>query len=653
MPQPRPKVGPSIDFCIHRFFNIKKFANTSVSHCDKKQNHPKKGTITRSCSRTSATNCQTEANKNAVWTGATPKGPPKKDPKPSESGKQKRKRTESSATEDSKSKARRKDGRESPEEEDPMPPNTRLKKRAGAEVIASDDEGPAPKSHKKDSVKSAVAAEELLDGDNADSEPENHQGGIDYDREEDAEGADDDNLENLEATGDSDAALAMETPIWTTQDDEDFPATVTFEHLRTSRSSSRASMSSGHMGVPSSDVSSDSESDAETKAVFRSLKTAQQLVPAPPLKKKASSARGTWNKPAPLKAQTKMRSNASSSRSIPSHPKIKLEDGGHSLPAQLRHAVKKEDTRDRNVLRSSSPEVIEIDESSDDDVQVYNNNDIQLVITDRKIGLKQQHPRVEKTAQLGVDYYLGYYLWKKAFPSTEQKTNFAFDALVNAAHTLRFEDIKKRLMIDATYRTSLGSVLHGRVSAFRLKAKTATDMTVVGNHGLRGNTEDRVTFLIAGMCYLYPLSRGGIDPKSGKPGPDVIDNERPYLAEGITNALSQAFFKGTPSIASKYSELFVAGNPKDPKGRKQVPASMVALVHASLNEYRSGRHLASKFEGNSLQEIYNTHLLLLDTICKSGKLVLEDLYTIVTEGSHLSDVARKPMAMEALALLGI
>ncbi|KAJ6583543.1 hypothetical protein DFH09DRAFT_1075947 [Mycena vulgaris] len=185
------------------------------------------------------------------WTGAAPKGPPKKDPKPSESGKQKRKRTESSATEDSKSKARRKDGREPPEEEDPMPPNTRLKKRAGVEVIASDDEGPAPKSHKKDSVKSAVAAEELLDGDDAGSEPENHQGGIDYDREEDAEGADDDDLENLEATGDSDAALAMETPIWTTQDDEDFPATVTFEHLRTSRSSSRTSMSSGHMGVPS------------------------------------------------------------------------------------------------------------------------------------------------------------------------------------------------------------------------------------------------------------------------------------------------------------------------------------------------------------------------------------------------------------------
>ncbi|KAJ7648409.1 hypothetical protein B0H17DRAFT_1215675 [Mycena rosella] len=302
----------------------------------------------------------------------------------------------------------------------------------------------------------------------------------------------------------------------------------------------------------------------------------------------------------------------------------------------------------------SSLEIIEIEESDDsDDIQIYDNADISLVVKDRKVGLKQQHPRVEKTMQVGIDYYLSYYLFKTAFPSTGEKNNFSADALVNGAHQLGFEDVKARLLRDEKYLELAGSVLHARVSSFRLKAKTAADMTVGSSYGLRGNTEDRVAWLIQGMRYLYPLTPGGIDPRTAKPGPEIVNNTRGFLSEGITMVISQAFFKGTPSIASKYAHLFVTNE----NGNKEVPAAMAALggtaVHASLTEHRSGHHVPSKFEGNTLQEIYDTQLLLLEKLSDAGSPVLELLYTSVTEGNGLGNVAKKPMAMEALAILGL
>ncbi|KAJ7709097.1 hypothetical protein B0H14DRAFT_3172540 [Mycena olivaceomarginata] len=268
-------------------------------------------------------------------------------------------------------------------------------------------------------------------------------------------------------------------------------------------------------------------------------------------------------------------------------------------------------------------------------------------------------PRVERTVQLGIDFYLGYYLFKIAFPGTEQKNIFAKDALLNSAFTLRLLDVMERIKTDITYRNLLTPLLHGRASSFRLKAKNASDATVMANYALQGNAEARTGFLITGMRYIYPLSPGPVDPRTGKRGDDVVDTTMPYMAAGIRSTLLLAFFKSSPSVADKYSELFETN--KD--GRKELPASMAALggtaVHSSLNEHRTGHHVQSKFEGNAVQEIYDTHILLLDTLRAKGSTVLADLYDImhftmfISAGSRLGSVAAKPMAMEALALLNL
>ncbi|KAJ7856527.1 hypothetical protein B0H14DRAFT_3642581 [Mycena olivaceomarginata] len=156
------------------------------------------------------------------------------------------------------------------------------------------------------------------------------------------------------------------------------------------------------------------------------------------------------------------------------------------------------------------------------------------------------------------------------------------------------------------------------------------------------------------MWYIYPLSPGPVDPRTGKRGDDVVDTTLPYMTAGIRSTLLHAFFKGSPSVASKYSQLFEINKQT---GRKEVPAAMVALggtaVHSWLNEYRTGRHVQSKFEGNSVQEIYDTQILLLNTLRTKQSTVLADLYDALAAETRLGSVAAKPMAMEALALLNL
>ncbi|KAJ7933332.1 hypothetical protein B0H13DRAFT_2307015 [Mycena leptocephala] len=302
----------------------------------------------------------------------------------------------------------------------------------------------------------------------------------------------------------------------------------------------------------------------------------------------------------------------------------------------------------------SSPDLIIISDDDDDPVQIVNTSSIQIVIRDDgKVTLKQQHPRVEKTAQLAVDFYLGYYLFKLSFPGTEEKNAFARDALFNAAYTLGLADIMEKIRTETAYCDLLAPILHGRVSTFRLKAKGASDATVTANYSLHGNTKGRVAFLITGMRYIYPLSPGPVDPPREN-ADDVVDTTLPYMTAGIRSTLLHAFFKGSPSVASKYSQLFEINKQT---GRKEVPAAMVALggtaVHSSLNEYRTGRHVQSKFEGNSVQEIYNTHILLLSTSQTKQSTVFADLYDALAAETRLGSVAAKPMAMEALALLNL
>ncbi|KAJ7312315.1 hypothetical protein DFH08DRAFT_1044818 [Mycena albidolilacea] len=650
MAPPRPKVGPSVDFTTLPTRSTRRQA------IDNSPSPPRSEKSSQGRPRAS----KTAANKKAVWHGAAPVGPKPKDPNATG-----RKRSASNQQASAKSKARKMDDSAPDLQDTEMAEFPVAPVRSKAKQISDSDDAPAPqapetrRSHRSDPAQDPA---ELWDHDVDDADSEKSNGSNDEEHN-DFEVEDEEDLQHV-PTDVLSRTFAQEAR-W--QNDDGLDADLN-DNLGHERPSSRASMSSGYMSVPASEPAADSdESDAEASATFAALSEAAQRVPfAEQRKKKSAENTASVDEPCclpprkergkrdtardnekPRFIDTAMSTKPQGSgklRNNSSAPKVKQEP---VEPTVRRQHVGKE--------RQSSPDIISISDSDDDGIQVVDSSSIEIVFRpeDGKVTLKMQHSRVERTVQLGIDFYLGYYLFKITFPGTEQKNIFAKDALLNSAFKLRLFDVMERIKTDTTYRNLLTPLLHGRASSFRLKAKNASDATVMANYALQGNAEVRTGFLITGMRYIYPSSPGPVDPRTGKRGDDVVDTTMPYMAAGIRSTLLLAFFKGSPSVADKYSELFETN--KD--GRKELPASMAALggtaVHSSLNEHRTGHHVQSKFEGNAVQEIYDTHILLLDTLRAKGSTVLADLYDIMVAGSRLGSVAAKPMAMEALALLNL
>ncbi|KAJ7222720.1 hypothetical protein C8J57DRAFT_1253669 [Mycena rebaudengoi] len=408
---------------------------------------------------------------------------------------------------------------------------------------------------------------------------------------------DNDNDDDLAALRDEDSgALSAVLAEETDEDDDDKLPSPSDPRLMQIHSSGRSSTSSGHFSVPSSsNADTDSDDDPETKAMFSSLQHAQETVPVPhkksakpaaaaPVKSTTQASKTshpsapscskrevacdqewpTWNKSTTVTMQPKAHQSA---------PQVKLEEVAHPVPSLQPVKIKKEVTRDTTVI--AAHDIIKIDDD-DEEPQAYD-ADICIIVTDRKVGLKNQNTHVAKVGQLGIDYYLGFYVFIHSFPDGIQKTAFSRDALLNAAHALNHADIIAMLSnpTNTDYIDLFSTLLH------RVCSST--------------NCKERVKFLMEAIGYIYPLCVGN----------DIPDIEKVYTTPGITSALRH-FFKGSPSLVDKYSELFTTG----PSSKKQVPQSMVALGGMAISIY----HSLLPFLTDKWQEIYKMHILVLEQI---------------------------------------
>ncbi|KAF8202806.1 hypothetical protein K438DRAFT_1758112 [Mycena galopus ATCC 62051] len=66
---------------------------------------------------------------------------------------------------------------------------------------------------------------------------------------------------------------------------------------------------------------------------------------------------------------------------------------------------------------------------------------------------------------------------------------------------------------------------------------------------------------------------------------------------------------------------------------RTIAGSEICSIHALLSKYRTKYHVSTKFVGNST--------------------MLEDLFTFLTQGSRLAAVSARPIAVEALAVVGL
>ncbi|KAJ7889275.1 hypothetical protein B0H14DRAFT_3429584 [Mycena olivaceomarginata] len=166
-----------------------------------------------------------------------------------------------------------------------LPRASKTVAQKNAPWVGAAPKGPKPKDVQGLKLFSPCSQEDLSDKDDAESEKSetssNHVEDDDFAVEEDED------LQNVPAEVLS-RTFAQERPHWQPlQDDSEAEdADDRADHAQPpSRPSSRASMSSGYLSLPASELDSGEESDAEANAAFTAFSAAAQRVPPVPEKK--------------------------------------------------------------------------------------------------------------------------------------------------------------------------------------------------------------------------------------------------------------------------------------------------------------------------------------------------------------------------------
>ncbi|KAJ7498331.1 hypothetical protein B0H11DRAFT_2189657 [Mycena galericulata] len=85
------------------------------------------------------------------------------------------------------------------------------------------------------------------------------------------------------------------------------------------------------------------------------------------------------------------------------------------------------------------------------------------------------------------------------------------------------------------------------------------------------------------------------------------------MHDGVS-AVVATFFKGQNSIAEKIEALFVPNEAGNLEATQPMVAIACAAIHSSLEDYSSGGHKHTNFEGSRIQEIYDLHIMILEKL---------------------------------------
>ncbi|KAJ7656565.1 hypothetical protein B0H17DRAFT_1146168 [Mycena rosella] len=293
-------------------------------------------------------------------------------------------------------------------------------------------------------------------------------------------------------------------------------------------------------------------------------------------------------------------------------------------------------------------------------------NSIEIRFNSRNaVGLKDEHPPVTRTAQLGIEYYLGLHLIKGAYPDLQNKTEYGADALHRAARDLAYPAIRARLLNDQNYRDALVTVLSGRISTFHGAVKTTAGSIIFRHYGVQQDCADLVARLLARQSYIYPHKPDKIDLRTNAIIPGKPDAKKSYEHEGIP-AVASTFFKGNNPIAERITAMFV----KNDAGNFEATTPMVAIscavtlvlqpsskvnlfycqLHSVIDDHSSGEHKPTNFDGGRMQDIYELHIMLLEKL-KAKHL---QQYRATMRGSNFAKGPKAPLTLlqkEALAML--
>ncbi|KAJ7789008.1 hypothetical protein B0H14DRAFT_3162291 [Mycena olivaceomarginata] len=654
---------------------------------------------------------KSNAKKNKIWAGAAPTGPKPKVPKdslhPVPVPEPPRKRAASSAQQSARvkvPKVRQSEATMDDEDDDDMalmhhPPS---KKRATRGVVVDSDHDmspeivptqPQPSEKTRGRPRAAAAptpvhvhAEDASFADEEDDHSDPAMGSAD-EEDEPVEEADD--LQGLGAD-EVERRLADSVPLWSSNTNDEDSAML-------SRPSSRASFSSGHYSVPESnfdpiEVSSDSDSsdsDPAMRGAFSGLKAARECLPAPvkttvashherQQPAKASSVPSAPKpEPHPRLDLTKVPPSARARTVASQKPVGKREakraqerpEWNDPQPSVSRASGQRSRSRHPSItIKREYAEPVHIKAELEDGTltSTGGSDDINLRKNSRgTLNLTKQHPDVQNVLGLAIDYFLGFYLLKCAYPDLRVRTTFYQDALTRSARDLKLPLLQTRLREDADYRSGLSTVLFGRISIWRGKVKTAAHQVVYGHYQVQHDCAGLVTRLLDKQRFIYPhkadvrlfLSFAGlvdppltqkIDPRTHEVTHGKPDKRRPYEHKGVP-AVASCFFKGPNSIAERVEAMFV----RNAAGNLEASQSMVALscagIFSTVDDYSTGEHKPTDFEGSRVQDVYEVHIMILQKLeaehPEQYHTMMENIFNVASRGSSFAKGTKAPLTL--------
>ncbi|KAJ7206576.1 hypothetical protein GGX14DRAFT_568136 [Mycena pura] len=296
----------------------------------------------------------------------------------------------------------------------------------------------------------------------------------------------------------------------------------------------------------------------------------------------------------------------------------------------------------------------------DDDVETQSfddTDDISLVPNARgTINLRAQRPKPQKTLGLGLDYFLAHLIHESFYPDVPDRARFILNALTTAANDLNYADVAAEIARDtpngrilSEYGEGLGSVLHGRTSTTRRPAKHAAETNMFSSYGVQNESHALIGRLQKGQAFIYPHKASTIDPTSQTVNPGRPETNKPYLHPGVTAVVADTFFNGPTTFVP------------NAHGNLEATAPMVAIscaaIYDTFEDWKTGVHKPTDFEGKRVQDAYELHHILLAQFKVDRpdiyRVTMETIFQKASAGSSFSKhgASKKPTLLQQEALL--
>ncbi|KAG5638099.1 hypothetical protein H0H81_001866 [Sphagnurus paluster] len=351
--------------------------------------------------------------------------------------------------------------------------------------------------------------------------------------------------------------------------------------------------------------------------------------PIPPANRKRGMSMSTQDSSGPTK-RTKEAGLPKPSRRLP--PAINSDDNEDSnandmvidnepqLPPQTRVKAfpppQSQHTQDLEDDDSNLPEHSEGELDYDDgaeDLRFMNPKLLQRTMLDEVSFIKPQTHEVKQVLRAAIDQATYEFLFVAAYHPSEDLFSYQQALIVKCAVKLRLDVLADRLKNDVTMVDEIARLINSRLTLVRGGIKKIVGAKVEGYFSLAVSAQsckDRVAELVHDLSYIYPIKND-----------DIVEG-KPYQHPILIATLKESFFaSGRKSLGDKYALKFLSSITDGEASKEpEIPLPMIAFVatalHSALDDWFSGECKKTSFNADAYEDIYNSHVSLLDDIRK-------------------------------------